>query len=1219
MIQANLQRKKLAQQELILEGQNNKVSWALVQEPYVGNIGEVKQYQGTRIVQKIQRGEAPVKAAIIVFDDQIEVREKPTLTTENIAVAVLKTPKWEIGVISFYFEPSEPIEPYIRLLKNIHQSLNMTNILIGGDGNAWSTWWGGITENHRGAELSGAIEEMGLHILNQGTVPTFETTRGDKMISSHVDLTVCTPTMINLVGEWRVDQSLISSDHNAITMDITLQIASNPRPNQSTRRYSTKKAKWIDFGNEMRKNMAEKNLNTDQIRNISSTADLENTVREYTECVTRTCDQLIPKITKKSRKNFPWWTDKLQALKHEMFTKKRRIRCAALRRRPHVVNEYTKAKMAYEEEALLAQTQSWKEFCSTQDRESMWDGIYRVIGCTARKTEDLPLVKEGKTLEPIESAQWLAQTFFPDDTSENDTADHLAVRQRAEQIGDPIPNDKVDPPITITELTQAMSSFNPKKAPGPDGFTADICAAAINADKPFFLALLNKCLELSVFPMPWKEAAVVVLRKPCKQDYTVPKSYRPIGLLSILGKIFEKLMIKRVRWYTLPKLNPRQYGFVPQRSTEDSLYDLMQHVNKNMNNKLLSVIISLDIEGAFDSAWWPAIKCQLVEKRCPQNLRRLVCSYFDKRYVEVRYAGEQHRKSTNKGCVQGSIGGPLFWNLLLDPLLNGLEEMGVYVQAFADDVVMVFSGHTALEIENKANPALRHVHEWGTRNKLKFAAHKTHAMVITKKLKFDSPRLSMGGSDIVLVDKIKILGLIVDKKLTYNQHTAHITRKALNIYKQLSRAAKISWGLNTSIIRTIYTAVIEPIVLYAASVWVKAADKITTQKLLHAMQRGFAQKMCKSYRTVSLHAALLLARILPLELRINEAAHLYEARRGKPQRELIGDREVEERICFMHAPHPAAEMSLDFLCLEDLSENTKKEHNILGQTMYTDGSKIDGGVGAAVTIWEGDRELIGKKYKLEGYCTVFQAELFALLKATELALETGAETTNVMSDSRSSLELLRNSQSFHPLSFQIRKNIKDLQTRNQTIRLFWIRAHVGVEGNERADQLAKQAAKMKVKPIYDCCPVSYIKRELRSRSVSVWNDMYVSGETAAGTKLFWPCVVTAYRILPKITLDPVLVQVMTGHGGFAAYLHKYKCKDNPSCICDPEEEETVVHLLTDCPQHLRQRNELEIKIKKNINKTTIPEILSSKKHRSHFLSYCKTVANIAIKRNKTKQ
>ncbi|KAJ2948816.1 hypothetical protein O0L34_g8076 [Tuta absoluta] len=114
-------------------------------------------------------------------------------------------------------------------------------------------------------------------------------------------------------------------------MDITLQIASNPRPNQSTRRYSTKKAKWIDFGYEMRKNMAEKNLNTDQIRNISSTADLENTVREYTECVTRTCDQLIPRITTKSRKNLPWLTDKLQALKHEMFTKKRRIRCAALR------------------------------------------------------------------------------------------------------------------------------------------------------------------------------------------------------------------------------------------------------------------------------------------------------------------------------------------------------------------------------------------------------------------------------------------------------------------------------------------------------------------------------------------------------------------------------------------------------------------------------------------------------------------------------------------------------------------------------------------------------------------------------------------------------------------------------------------------------------------------------------------------------------------------
>ncbi|KAA5782693.1 hypothetical protein F3H09_32010, partial [Pseudomonas aeruginosa] len=110
-------------------------------------------------------------------------------------------------------------------------------------------------------------------------------------------------------------------------------------------------------------------------------------------------------------------------------------------------------------------------------------------------------------------------------------------------------------------------------------------------------------------------------------------------------------------------------------------------------------MVSLDIEGAFDSAWWPAIKVRLAEEKCPVDLRRVMGSYLSDRVVRVRYGGEECRRATNKGCVQGSIGGPILWNLLLDPLLKEQESRGEYIQAFADDVVMVFDGETALEIE----------------------------------------------------------------------------------------------------------------------------------------------------------------------------------------------------------------------------------------------------------------------------------------------------------------------------------------------------------------------------------------------------------------------------------------------------------------------------------------------------------------------------------------
>ncbi|CAK1583173.1 unnamed protein product [Parnassius mnemosyne] len=364
----------------------------------------------------------------------------------------------------------------------------------------------------------------------------------------------------------------------------------------------------------------------------------------------------------------------------------------------------------------------------------MWDGVYRVISRTTQRKEDIPLVRDGKTLGNTESARALAETFYPDDNTQDDDAEHRLKRKIAEVVNEGSLDDSSDPPFTIEELMWAASSFNPKKAPGNDGLTADICMAAITLDPPLFLALANKCLHLSYFPSKWKEAAVVVLRKSEKEDYTHPKSYRPIGLLPVLGKVVEKMMVRRIKWHIVPKISKSQYGFMPQRSTEDSLYDMIQYIKARTNDKKLVLLVSLDIEGAFDNAWWPAIRCSLAEIGCPKNIRRLTDNYFEDRSVCIKYLGTEWVKKTTKGCVQGSIGGPIFWNLLLNPLLQELNNGGDRCHAFADDVVLIFSGDNALEVQEQANAALERVRKWGVKNKLKFAPHKTKAMIITNKI-----------------------------------------------------------------------------------------------------------------------------------------------------------------------------------------------------------------------------------------------------------------------------------------------------------------------------------------------------------------------------------------------------------------------------------------------------------------------------------------------------
>jgi hypothetical protein len=192
----------------------------------------------------------------------------------------------------------------------------------------------------------------------------------------------------------------------------------------------------------------------------------------------------------------------------------------------------------------------------------------------------------------------------------------------------------------------------------------------------------------------------------------------------------------------------------------------------------------------------------------------VVSSYLTDRSVAINYAGASSNRETDKGCVQGSIGGPTFWNLILDPLLQLLSVERVHCQAFADDVVLLFSGKTVPDAVSPVNSVLDKIVDWGKKNKLNFAAQKTHAMLLTKRLKFSPPQLIMSGIRIAVVDEIKLLGLTIDRNLNCNALVIAVCKKAADIYKQLACAAKVTWGLSSEIIRTIYVAVIESIFFF---------------------------------------------------------------------------------------------------------------------------------------------------------------------------------------------------------------------------------------------------------------------------------------------------------------------------------------------------------------------------------------------------------------------
>ncbi|CAK1595861.1 unnamed protein product [Parnassius mnemosyne] len=201
--------------------------------------------------------------------------------------------------------------------------------------------------------------------------------------------------------------------------------------------------------------------------------------------------------------------------------------------------------------------------------------------------------------------------------------------------------------------------MSPKNSPGGDGFTADICYKTYSAEPAILLKIFNKCLTLGYFPKIWKNAIIRIILKPNRDDYTLAKSHRPIGLLPILGKVLEKLFVTRLTWQIgrHSKLSNRQYGFVPQRGTEDALNDALEVVKKCVKNKQMAVIVSIDIEGAFDNAWWPGVIVALQKKEIDKTTLKLIDSYLSDRSITLRYANTEIGRSTDKGCIQGSICG----------------------------------------------------------------------------------------------------------------------------------------------------------------------------------------------------------------------------------------------------------------------------------------------------------------------------------------------------------------------------------------------------------------------------------------------------------------------------------------------------------------------------------------------------------------------------------
>ena len=147
------------------------------------------------------------------------------------------------------------------------------------------------------------------------------------------------------------------------------------------------------------------------------------------------------------------------------------------------------------------------------------------------------------------------------------------------------------------------------KAPGKDGITSDILQQALNLLPHFITALYNGCLRTACFLRIWKKAKIIPIIKPGKEKSNDISKYRPISFISTSAKVLENILINRImhHMHSNNLMNKNHYGFTPQTSTVDALVALKDFVQESLDDGQYVALISLDVKGSFDTAWWPSI------------------------------------------------------------------------------------------------------------------------------------------------------------------------------------------------------------------------------------------------------------------------------------------------------------------------------------------------------------------------------------------------------------------------------------------------------------------------------------------------------------------------------------------------------------------------------------------------------------------------------------
>ena len=1174
--QINLQHCKAASECLISDVGSNLQTppVLLIQEPYLYrgqpklNLINYNIYYKSKDNRSLIAAPRCLKAWSM---DSLSDRDNTTILLED-------NTKRQILIVSSYLDITNGDVIGNVLEKIIEFSrVEKIPIIIGMDSNSHSTLWGCDVNNSRGDKLEEWIIQSNLSIVNSGNEKTYVAPTG----SSIIDITLISSEMLPLVKNWRVDLEHNFSDHRKIIyrVDFSAFIEIN------TRSYKSKT--WTT---DFKRILGSKTCG--ELPYIWNEEILDRELENLQAKILKALNVACPlKTVKIKPKPSNWWNQELKNLRKRA---KLDYKTWHALQTDENYSIYKASRKAFYKQLKKCKTESWIEFCDSIQNTKSLSKISKSL--TIPKNPPIGILKKDGDIAKngLKSLEILMDCHFPDSVSiDNHKSDQVA--QATNILHENIKNEDYLSYITIQKVKTSIKSFGWNKTSGPDGFKPIVLQNLTDECYERLTVLYRVSIALGYTPKSWCKSKVVFIPKQGKDCYDNPKSMRPISLTDFMFKALERINQWEANetFGTQDKLHKMQFAFRQNKSTEGALSKVVDKIESAITRSQYCLNIFMDIDGAFNNINTNSVLESMTDLEVPHFLVKWYKSYLENRIASASIQGATIQRKLTKGVPQGGVWSSSAWNISINKILKEFNKAPILVVGFADDLCISIAGIDANALVDLAQPVVNNIVKAGAALGLTFNDKKTEVVLFTRKTKGKPLKnIKVNNKPVEYSKGAKYLGVYLDDKLSFRKHIEEKINKCKKHLFALKSIIGKRWGTNPKLMKWAYVGIVRPKLTYACHLWYHKITKSMMEKLtkLNRLACLSIAPVHKSSPTAGLE---VIYNLLPIDLFIEQTATKIHKRvqtqvvkqwpgmgnKLKDNGHLLEGSKILENlnICDILMDKTTTKHNwvnnFEVLDFEDFKNDSTESRN--STYCYTDGSNMNNnsGLGIHLRVTKSPHkdffEYLGKS------TSVFQAEITAITRACQKMIELKYERIVIRSDSQAALQAIKSTTVQSAIVKECIHSLNLLGEKNKVI-LQWIKAHVGHEGNEAADQNAKKGSETKTLGPEPFLPVpeAYINQKIKTKTVETWQNRWKNLNTCRQTKLWFKKISNKFeKFLKKGDRIETgkLVQFITGHCNLRRHQHFYNREINPNCRFCNLELETPWHIATECPSFINIR------------------------------------------------